>query len=464
MDTPETWRKAAATDLTAMHDMLRDNAPQMFVERDSAGFRKWLETGYAEAQRLLPKVQDHNGYAYLLMGYAGGFRDSHLRINVGSDDRKWPGFAMAWVNGAYLVSTKSASDTERLPPIGAKLLDCDGKSAEDIARSRIDRYNGNLDLTSGRVRSASLLLSDLGNPFVDPLKTCRFQGPSGVEKYLLSYRPIDRELKFPQPPRARFGLTQDSPKVWRIGVPEMQGKSDWPRLYADIDAHLNDIRSSDRLIIDLRGNGGGSDNFAVELGTRLWGAAVLHHYMPFWGPVVYPATPGTRQYIAETTIPTLQKLSQEGKFSQATVTNLEQLVTELDQAISEGRKTITRGQEREPDRGAVPANPMKAQVFLLTDYVCNSACLDLMDMFLPIPNVYHAGTQTNADTIFNEVERHQLPSGMTILNYGHHAAIKRSRGSNVPYTPKPELTYHGDLMDEAAFERWLAALPAQRAQ
>jgi len=466
--TPEAWRKAAEADLTAMHDMLRDNAPQMFIERDSAYFRKWLETGYAEAQAKLPHVQDFVGYTYLLRGYAGGFRDAHLSVyspdhlGVSGRPQQWPGFATQWAEGAYVVSMNAASAQESLPPIGAKLLDCDGKSAEIIARARLDKYEANLDLYQGRVRSALSLLWDRGNPFVQTLKTCRFQDASGIKTYPLSYRAMDRkENAFARPPKARFGLEHAAPGVWRIGVPEMAGDSDWPRLYADIEAHVNDIRNSDRVIIDLRGNGGGSSQFAGQLAKRLWGEPVVNHYRPFWGPVVYPAVSGTHQYIADTTIPELRKLSLAGKIPQGAVAEQEQFLAVLDKAIAEGRKTITVGQLTEPERDAVPVNPMKAQVFLVTDYACNSACLDLMDLFLAIPNVYHAGTQTGADTIFIELERHKLPSGMHILAYGHHALIKRQRGSNVPYTPAPALTYRGDLTDEAAFERWLAALPAQ---
>lgn len=463
--TPEGWRKAATKDLAAVHDLLRDNAPQMFVDRDSADFRKWLETGYAEAQRRLPKVQDYNGYIYLLWGYAGGFRDGHLRVSGSPEHHRWPGFAMAWANGSYVVRMQSASAKDRLPPIGAKLLDCDGKSAENIARSHIDRYDGNIDLYNGRAQSAFLLLWDLANPFVEPLKTCRFQGPSGVEEYPLSYRHIDRnELKFPQSPRARFGLTQAAPKVWRIGIPAMSGALAWPSLYADINAHLNDIRSSDRIIIDLRGNGGGSGVYAWELAKRLWGEPIVDHYQPFLGPVVYPVTPGLRQTIAETTIPELRKQSLAGKIPQQAVTEEEALLAQLDKAMAEGRKFITEGRETAPVRGTPPANPMKAQVFLVTDHACFSACLDLMDLFLALPNDYHAGTETGADTIFMEAETHQLPSGQEYLNYGHKAWTKRPRGSNVPYTPAPALTYSGDLADEAAFERWLAAIPAQQSR
>lgn len=465
LHTPEGWQKAAAMDLAAIHDLLRDNAPQMYVDRDSAEFRKWLEAGYAKAQRLVPTVQDYNGYVYLLWEYAGGFRDSHLRVSGSPEHHTWPGIAMGWADGAYVVRQPPPMQNVPMPPVGAKLLDCDGRSAEEIARSRLDRFTGNLDLATGRIVSAVSLLADLGNPYVARLKTCRFQEPSGIRQYPLSYRLIDRSaLKLRNPARARFGLEQDKtdPKIWRIGIPAMSSELDWPQLYAAIEAHRTEIQSSDRILIDLRGNGGGNSEFAWQVATRLWGSSLVEHYRPFLGPIVYPVTPALRQELADTLLPRLRKQNSDGKISQDTVAEYEKLLAELDKAKSEGRKTITVGKEAAPARGEPPANPVKAQIFLVTDPVCNSACLDLMDLFLAMPNVYQVGTETNADTIFMEVETHKLPSGLEYLLYGHKAWIKRPRGSNVPYKPTPALTYHGDLADQTAFERWLAGIPAQK--
>lgn len=466
--TPEGWRKAAATDLDAMHDVLRDNAPQMFVERDSADFRRWLEEGYAQAKSLLPKVHDYNSYIYLLWGYSGGFRDGHLGVSGSPEHHGSPGFFMTWDDGAYVVRTVLAGNTHKVPPVGAKLIDCDGRSPEEIARATLDRYDGNLDLYADRVIAANLMLMDLANPYVELPKSCRFQDASGIVEYPMIYR-LSHKSDYIEwgkggYPKARFGLAHSdaAPKVWRIGIPSMDSKLDWPALYADIDAHIAEIRSADRLIIDLRGNGGGNSGFADELANHLWGEDVAKYYETTWGPLVYPATPVSRQALANDVLPSRRKQYEDGKLPKEEVTDAEELLAKLNQAAAEGRKFVILNDHAPPPRGPRPADPMKAQVFLVTDHACFSACLDLMDHFTAIPNVYQVGTETGADTIFMDLDVYKLPSAVQEgLRYGKKAWIKRKRGSNVSYKPAPDLTYHGDPADEAAFEEWLASLPAQ---
>ena len=102
-----------------------------------------------------------------------------------------------------------------------------------------------------------------------------------------------------------------------------------------------------------------------------------------------------------------------------------------------------------------PTNPMAAKIILLTDGHCNSACLDAMDLFLSLPGTVHAGTTTAADTIFMDISRVDLPSGLFALGYGHKAWTERPRGSNVPYRPAAQWTYAGDVRDDAAWKAWL---------
>ena len=114
--TPDQWRAAARQDIEAIHDTLRDNAPFMVVDRDSAGMRRWLDAGRDEALSELPKITDGRGYYYVLARYAGGFRDGHLRVGPAPRAIKglmpdWPGFAMAWRHERYEVGWTDCSAT-----------------------------------------------------------------------------------------------------------------------------------------------------------------------------------------------------------------------------------------------------------------------------------------------------------------------------------------------------------------
>ena len=98
---PETqvvdWRAAAERDLNAVHDNLKSSSPALYVRRDSATFRQWLDTGFEAAKRDLPRVYDARSYHYLLRGYTGGFRDSHIAAGLTQQLRPkvmaiaWPG-------------------------------------------------------------------------------------------------------------------------------------------------------------------------------------------------------------------------------------------------------------------------------------------------------------------------------------------------------------------------------------
>jgi len=76
---------------------------------------------------------------------------------------------------------------------------------------------------------------------------------------------------------------------------------------------------------------------------------------------------------------------------------------------------------KRPDK--TPSKPMRGRVVVLTDYWCNSACLYMLDVYLRLPNLIHAGVPTNADTIFMEVGTAGPPSGKAAVTFGHKARI-----------------------------------------
>ena len=96
----------------------------------------------------------------------------------------------------------------------------------------------------------------------------------------------------------------------------------------------------------------------------------------------------------------------------------------MDQALSAKEPTFLVPDDDAVGKRQFP-NPVKGRVVLLTDYWCNSACLDLMDLFLRLPGTVQAGTETNADTIFMEETNVDLPSGRLSLGCGAHSSTTR---------------------------------------
>lgn len=194
--SPDGWRAAAAKDLDAIHNILRDNGPAMVVARDSALFRSWLDNGLAQARADLPKVTDARGYYALLRGYVVGFRDSHIQwttttgSGVSTRALAWPGFVLGWDSRGYEVAYRSPDWTDA-PPLHARFLGCDGKSAEAFAATH-DRYDGDFNLASGRAKGSRGLMYDRGNPFVARPTACSFRAGREARNYRLDWRPLDR--------------------------------------------------------------------------------------------------------------------------------------------------------------------------------------------------------------------------------------------------------------------------------
>ena len=464
---PAGWRSLAARDLDGMREALRANSPIFAVDRDSAPLRRWAEIGYAEATHDLPLVHDAASALALLARYAGGFRDGHIRLEtVGNmPDRtiRWPGFTLRWAGSAYRVDVRrSAAGSPAPPPKGARLIGCDGHSAEQLARTRLDRVQGDLD-RNGRLQSAPAFTLDLGNPYAGgDLRRCRFAIGAKTVAAQLTYRPIGVDEMFGLfkgrvRVRSPFGLTRVGDSWW-IGLPDF-GEHDWPGLLADIRRRLPELRAS-KVVLDLRDNGGGNSAFADQLARALYGDSLVSARAPHLGAIVYRASPANRATYAD--FLAQLKAHNEGA---GDIAEVAALVDKFDQAIAASQPTFRIASGSAPSAARTtpaPANPFRHSVVLLTDGMCFSACLDAMDLFTALPGTVHAGTRTSADTIFMDLSSAPLPSGLFAISYGHKAWIDRPRGSNVAFTPAATWTYHGDIGDDAAWRRWLTAKLARR--
>lgn len=458
------WRRLAASDLDDLHRALLENHPAAYVDKDSRTYRDWVEKGYIEAKANISKVEDAASYYYLLQGYIGGFRDTHLVLHpahsamskVGT--RTWPGFATRWLHGRYVVSPGGLAAAD-VPPAGAELVSCDGKPAEQIARERLDRYDADLDQAAGRFNSAARLLWERGNVFVGrPPRRCTFKVGGQTRSYSLNYRPASQEQVSAASAAARAaakaatGVAMWKRKVPWIGLPSsFTGEADWQRLYDDIEARKQEIRNAPLVIIDARGTVGGSSGYANRLARTLWNEPMLAAYEPHLGDVIWRVSPDNRAFFVKI----IERLKKEPTLS-PDIPRMQAMIARFDDAASRGEHTILERASRDPRPAPPPDNPMKGRVILLTDYSCVSACLDFMDLFLSMPNVEHAGIETNADTIFMEADRLPLKSGMFRVDIPHKAWVQRPRASNANYSPKPPLQYLGDPSDDAAQREWLA--------
>ena len=454
--TPDQWRIAAKQDIEAVHDTLRDNAPFMVVDRDSADMRRWLEVGRTEALGDLVKVTDGRSYYYVLARYIGGFRDGHIGLGLTKGALKgrmpdWPGFAMTWRNERYEVGWVQPGMEGGAPPVGAVLVSCDGQSAEAMAQTRLDRLFGNMKLEANRSGLAFQLLRDYHYPVPAP-KACTFRTANGEKNWSLTWSTpagnlVETAAKELFAPQARFGVSRWGSNAWWIGAPTMTGEDDWKALYAAIETNLTTIRAAHVVVIDLRGNGGGNSDYGDRLARHLFGDPVVNANAVAWGDLVFKDGPLSRKWAADGVA--------QSEDNPEWLASIKPISEKLDAAPLGSKVLIdTAGEvERHADRSP---NLMKGQVVVLVDHACFSACLDTLDLFTRLPGVKLAGVETGADTIFMDGMRAPLPSGKATLGFGIKAWVQRKRGSNIPYEPDPSLRYTGSLADETALKLWLA--------
>ena len=104
----------------------------------------------------------------------------------------------------------------------------------------------------------------------------------------------------------------------------------------------------------------------------------------------------------------------------------------------------------------MPPRLMAGPVYVLTDPVCSSACLDAVDLW-KAAGAIQLGRETSADTVYMDVRGQALPSDLASLVIPMKVWRGRARGNNVPQ--RPAHIYDGAMGDQAALESWIRGLP-----
>lgn len=469
----QDFRALAREDLQAAHDTLAANHPAAVIPgAPGEAFRSWIDAGLQDALGRVGRVNSGDSHAYLLRYYANGFRDSNLAIRPTYEGLGpffaigWPGVTTAWKNGEYVVSYVKPG-VRNLPPLGAALVKCGDKTAAQLADERLDRWEGDLTTEAGRVRSAPYLLWNRNNPFTGGVPSlCTFKVGRRERDYQMQPQPADaaaleaayRATVYVAPPANPLAIEMVNGRPW-VHVHSLEDNAGWDAFYAAVEAQLPALRGPQGLVIDLRGAQGVSLNATSRgygLANRIWTPEFTVSRQPEAGSITYRATPGNRQWFADT----LGRMQADPRFVQESAPVIEQtqaIVAAFDSALAANQPTFTMpGRPSTPDTGA--ANPVTGPVVVLVDSGCAGGCLDTLDLLTRLPNVRLAGSTTAEDTIFIEPTVLRLPSNYAELTYGHKAWATRQRGNDAPYVPEQGLAYTGDPADETAVRTWVGSL------
>lgn len=477
--TAADWQAAARADIEAVHQLILTAHPGS-IDELNPGFKVWAEQGYREALRLVPRVNNYDSMMSAVRYYVTGFRDGHL---VYSDNarRDYPMVVNGWrlrkQASGYVVDAQLKDWPVPLPPLGATLLQCDGRTVDAILSEDVAPYIDRRAMGGMAAHLADALtmpaLPDL------QLKRCQFRTPDGaVMDMPITYQGIAMRRYFqpwekapektPPPQRRSNKFSFEDGVLWISAasfnsLPSREQIAGFDAMLADL-GQLEGVRL---MVFDTRGNGGGSSAVGDKIFTAATGGLEYDKQDLDKLPRTY-----AQWRVSDVLLDTADKFTKD--FStrygpdSAETRRAEAFLKQVLEAKAKGETWVEQPGGRLLTRAEIAKRGGKLRryggpVALLTDASCASACLDFADQVLSVRGAVHIGRTTSADTLYIDTGRATLPSG-NVLVLPQKVWRNRLRGNDEALVPTVVLK--SDLDDDAAVRaETLAALaPALKQQ
>jgi len=476
-DADQHWQALARADLEAVHDTIKRAHPGA-IDPLNPEFRVWMEDGYRRALALLPRVYDYNSMLDAVRYYVVGFQDGHLLYSddvrtQATHDGPFPmvGWRLTVINGDYVVTKVWADFPSELPPVGSRLLQCDGQGPEVIYRERIAPYFDLRPLAVDKALVADLLPAWSTGLRGDELKRCQFSTPTGQLEIRVTYvpEPIDEAFTFLRPvasPRRANRFTFNNGVLW-IRAANFQLSAEDERALDRMLGEVRRLKEVRAIVFDARGNGGGDSS----VGGRIFMAAT--------GGIEYDLRG----------IEKLPRLYAQWRVSDVSIAAAAEHIQRVKSVYGEQSPRIDRalafweGLRRERSAGQPwyeqwespewgyrvdrdeiirrhgRLKRFSGKVILVTDNRCASACLDFADVVRLVPGALHVGKTTSADPVYVDMGSEAMPSGNRLW-MPLKVWRNRLRGNNEPLVPDVPLDC--DMSDDDCVQsKTLALLTAE---
>lgn len=473
------WGKALAEDAQALHDDIAANHPGP-VNTHDPDFAKTNDQQLMVALEKAKTARTYADYFFPLRQYVSSFNDGHMGFGAFGDTpnaTRWPGFATHYDgSGAIVVGTEEVGAPV---PKGARLIGCDGMTAGQYAESTLGKMWGRWMLESQQQSLGSLLFIDEGSNAIPIAKNCTFQIGSRRQNVALNWRPLPvkrvwelmtllgarRQRDFAARTLADRTRWYSMPSF--NGEPGSDAAKQLPGMIKAIANARGTLVNTPAIVLDVRGNGGGTSEWSVQIAKALWGeAAVAGLPEDQEVHVDWRASPAN---LAEIASGYAERGRADG-FSPEADNWYRSVIAGLGVAIARKqalwRQVDFDGDPAREGKGSAPkaatsppGAPLSGPVYVLTDSSCMSACLDAVDLWTSMGAV-QIGRATGADTLYMEVRQSRLPNGITSVSIPMKVYRGRKRGSNEPAVPVHR--FNGDIGDTAALEQWVISLPERR--
>ena len=461
------WSTTFQNDLQAARRIILESHPGP-VDKLNPGFGDWLDAGFEQQMALAESIDSADAYVYAMLKFVGGFRDGHLgiRFDVDRGPPRWPGFFATWRDGAVVVHSVDPAIAPELAE-GDRLQSCGGQTAETLVRQRVFDFQYDPELPANWVPAAAHAFLDLGNPFVAAPQQCVFVRENKDIAIDLEWREFSWDDLRDDYSAARgrtqpeIGLYVPEPDVYWLQASTFGPTEAQVAKYNDAFRQLREVRTSAKLVVlDLRGNNGGSSMWAELFAEALWDVSsnVDESDSQY---VEWRVSAGNIAYWE--TVPSILRKQFGDSHSSIDWANhvLRNLVASMKEGQNLWRETPVDGEQESKDAPiSEQTNPMTPRyagtVVVLTDTTCGSACLDAMSLLNDLPEVVHVGSVTNADTQYMEARTAPLPSALATLII----PIKVYRGRVRPDGGyfSPAFRFEGLHWTDEALRTWVLSL------
>jgi Peptidase family S41 len=466
------WAEALRKDAEALHNDIATNHPGP-VNTADPDFGKNNDRQLAIAIARAGDAKTYADYFFALREYVASFDDGHMSFGAFGNtpnDYNWPGFLTDYNQSGEII-VRNITESSAVP-IGAKLIACDSLTAEQYAQATLGKMWGRWQLEAQRRSNGPFLFLDEGSRYIARAKSCSFNVKAEIRTVILDWKPIrlreyvdlSKVTQSPSPKSFETRILDDG--IFWFSMPSFNGHPDSPAgkalppMIARMRTDRPRIAAATAIILDLRGNGGGSSDWSRQMANALWGGSAIRRLTQSNVRVDWRAS--------QANLDAIENGYRERGAGQAMSSDIrdwyETTIAGLSAAIEQGDLLWRHPESKDPtsqklmsrkkEGAAMPLPP----VFFVTDEKCGSACLDAVDLWLALGAV-HVGRTTSADTLYMETRSYKLPSGITGGSMPMKVYRGRPRKSNEPAVPKH--IFDGDINDTAALEQWIANLEAR---
>ncbi len=446
-EKPKDWRIVAKEDIAAAYQSTFLNHPGM-VDPINPKFGDTLEAARRAALKLAGQYDSAASYRAALAVFRAQLNDGHAGAYTRVPPEwlpplRWPGFVTTWRSDGLFVSRSEAKQIS----VGTRVVGCDGQTIEDLVKNNVFRFKVGANQAGHWWTQASRVFVDDGNPFVRLPQRCEFELLDRKQSLEISWLDAPPELedwRSASVASTRFStqLQELAPGIAWISLPTFDPNPEQLKaleaLYKTLGAKNSLHVNAKAIVIDLRGNQGGSSNWSLRLARALWGAKAVdahHEYANRKVQILWRPTEGNEAAM-RSYLPIFLKQGQKELAAEIKKT-ADQMnkARALNEALMPERVAQKTNSVKSPAKPLMGANNKLTPLYVITDGDCASACLDAVDIFKLYSNTILVGSPTASDSTYMEVRTDPLPSGFGATIIPMKIWVNRPRGNGQFYTP-----------------------------